>query len=153
KKLMKRPCAAAQDQYTKRMLRTISCASESGPPQRGQRSASDNVGLVAEVCSPMNFMSWSVAPGASCRLSCGSNQNAWQAAHTSTVTCAPKRASSVQAVISLPQLGQVMEGIVDAHFGECHRAARALFHDRRLRAAGESEKKRSLLYTVALAGL
>src|SRR5580700_10550649 len=103
------------------MFRTISCASDSGPPQRGHRSASDKVGLTVEECSPINFISLSVEPGESCRLSCWSNQNDWQAVHTSMVSCVPKRASSVQLVMSFPQLGHVMAAILDDCLRERHR--------------------------------
>src|SRR6201984_2938009 len=90
------------------MLRTISCASDSRPAHRGHRSRSDKVGLAVEECSPINFINLSVEPGASCRLLCRSNQNDWQAVHTSTVTWVPKRPSSIQSGIAFPQLGHVM---------------------------------------------
>src|ERR1700722_1464652 len=104
------------------MFRTRSCDSDSGPSHRGHGSTSDRVGLTVDECSPINFISLSVAPGESCRILCSSNQNAWQLEHTSTVTCVPKRPSSVQSVIAFPQLGHVMASILDDCLHECHRS-------------------------------
>src|SRR6266849_1756289 len=87
------------------MFRCILCASRSPVAHRGQRSASGSDGFPGDECSPINFMSFSVEPGESCRLSNRSNQKAWQVAQTSMATCAPKRASRVMGVISEVQPG------------------------------------------------
>src|SRR5258708_4306249 len=91
------------------MFPCISCASVRRPGHRGHRNTLDGKGLTGEECSPINFISFRVEPGASCRLSYGSNQNAWQLAHRSMVTCLPNWASSVWAVISFVQPGHFME--------------------------------------------
>src|SRR6266403_1556601 len=109
RKLMKWPSSVAHRQYVNGMFRCMSCASRSVVAHRGQWSAAGREGFPGVECSPINFMSFSVEPAESCKLSKWSNQNAWQPAHTSMATCAPKRASSVMAVISVPQPGHFME--------------------------------------------
>src|SRR5260370_37357953 len=94
------------------MFRCMLCASRSAVAQRGQRSASGSDGFPGDECSPINFMSFSVEPAESWRLSKGSNQNAWQPAHTSMVTGLRKRAFRVMAAVSVPHPGHVMDNIV-----------------------------------------
>src|SRR5437762_13261132 len=77
-------------------------------PHWGHFSASDSGIFAVEEFSPINFISFSVAAAASFRLSYLSNQNAWHALHTSSVTGAVRCASSVIAVISAAQFGQFM---------------------------------------------
>src|SRR5713226_6588946 len=91
------------------MFRCMLCASRSVVAHRGHWSASGSDGFPGDECSPINFMSFSVEPAESCRLSNRSNQNAWQLAHTSMVTCAPEWPSSVMAVISLVQPGHFID--------------------------------------------
>src|SRR5215472_16521153 len=84
------------------------CASVSPAPHLGQWSSGESCGLVEEECSPMYFINSSVAAGASCRSLCMSNQKAWQGAHTSMVSCVPRRLPSVQSVMGAEQLEQFM---------------------------------------------
>src|SRR5882762_2734906 len=109
KKPMKWPSSFPHRQYVNGMFRCMLCASRSVVAHRGQRSTAGRDGFPGDECSPMNFISFSVEPAESCRLSIRSNQNAWQVAHTSMATCAPKRPSSVMAVISVLQPGHFID--------------------------------------------
>src|SRR6266852_1016939 len=91
------------------MFRCMLCASRSVVAHRGQRSASGREGFPGDECSPINFMSFSVEPAETCRLSNLSNQNAWQPVHTSMVTCAPEWPSNAMEVISVPQPGHFID--------------------------------------------
>src|SRR5260370_23992087 len=69
KKAMKWPSSLAHRQYVNGMLRCMLCASRSVVAHRGHCSGSGSDGLTGDECSPINFMSFSVEPGESCRLS------------------------------------------------------------------------------------
>src|SRR5262249_33344185 len=85
-------------------FRAMLCASVSPVPHCGHRREDGSPGLGDEECSPMYFISSSVAAGESCKSLCSPNQNAWQEAHTSMVTLPPRRLPSVHSVIGAVQL-------------------------------------------------
>src|SRR5882762_11635326 len=108
------------------MLRCMLWASRSDVVHRGHWSTAGSDGFPGDECSPIYFMSFSVEPAESCRLSIRSNQNAWQAAHTSMATCAPERPSSVIAVISVLQPGHFISNIVAGRLDQSKRKFRGM---------------------------
>src|SRR6266446_10455049 len=121
KKAMKWPSSVAHRQYVNGMFPCRSCASRSVVAHRGHCIVAGSDGFAGDGCSPMNFMSFSVEPGESFRLSKRSNQNAWHPAQTSIATCPPMRASCVMGAISVLQPGHFMESIVAGRLKRCHR--------------------------------